>query len=605
MSMMEPKTGKENLASKRGARQNGHCGEEGLFSHWREDFLASIVVFLVALPLCIGIAVAVGVNPARALLTGIIGGVVVGFLAGSPLQVSGPAAGLFVIIADLLAKGRESFAAQFALDPATIDEAQATEYALMVLGTSVFLAGIMQIAAGKFGLGQWFRAVSPSVVKGMLAGIGILIVASQIHVMLDHVPMWNGHKAHGGVQYIGTIPEAIAKCFSSTTTVNHHLAALTGVLTIFVILVWPKVAPRRIKFIPAALVGIVIATVFANWAGMEIQRLVVPENMFAETTLPTTATWFQLLLDPIVLTGAMVIALVASAETLLCATAVDQMHTGPRTDYDRELTAQGVGNLLCGLIGALPMTGVIVRSSANVNSGAKTRLSAVLHGVWLLLFVVLGAGLLSYIPRASLGALLVYIGIKLVNLKAIRELWATSRSEVAIYAVTVLVIVVEDLLVGVVVGIVLSAVKLLYRFSHLDIRVAPEEKGVKMELEGAATFLRLPQLARKLDEVPSGTDLHVDLRRLGYIDHACLELLLGWADQHRRTGGSLVLDWDQLHARFHAHRQRRDTVDGTAQVRMVVESRDADRRSDDESEKTVDSQVQAAPRRGDPSRQPG
>ena len=605
MSMMEPKTGKENLASKRGARQNGHCGEEGLFSHWREDFLASIVVFLVALPLCIGIAVAVGVNPARALLTGIIGGVVVGFLAGSPLQVSGPAAGLFVIIADLLAKGRESFAAQFALDPATIDEAQATEYALMVLGTSVFLAGIMQIAAGKFGLGQWFRAVSPSVVKGMLAGIGILIVASQIHVMLDHVPMWNGHKAQGGVQYIGTIPEAIAKCFSSTTTVNHHLAALTGVLTIFVILVWPKVAPRRIKFIPAALVGIVIATVFANWAGMEIQRLVVPENMFAETTLPTTATWFQLLLDPIVLTGAMVIALVASAETLLCATAVDQMHTGPRTDYDRELTAQGVGNLLCGLIGALPMTGVIVRSSANVNSGAKTRLSAVLHGVWLLLFVVLGAGLLSYIPRASLGALLVYIGIKLVNLKAIRELWATSRSEVAIYAVTVLVIVVEDLLVGVVVGIVLSAVKLLYRFSHLYIRVAPEEKGVKMELEGAATFLRLPQLARKLDEVPSGTDLHVDLRRLGYIDHACLELLLGWADQHRRTGGSLVLDWDQLHARFHAHRQRRDTVDGTAQVRMVVESRDADRRSDDESEKTVDSQVQAAPRRGDPSRQPG
>lgn len=602
---MEPKTNIDSSASPRGQQGNENRKEEGLFSHWREDLLASIVVFLVALPLCIGIAVAVGVNPARALLTGIIGGIVVGFLAGSPLQVSGPAAGLFVIIADLLAKGRESFAAQFAMDPSAIDEAQATEYALMVLGTSVFLAGIMQIAAGRLGLGQWFRAVSPSVIKGMLAGIGILIVASQIHVMLDHVPMWNGHKAHGGVQYIGTIPEAIAKCFSADTTVNHHLAALTGVLTIFVIMVWPKVAPRRIKFIPAALVGIVVATLFVNWAGLEIQRLVVPDNMFSETTLPTSATWFKLLLDPIVLTGAMVIGLVASAETLLCATAVDQMHTGPRTDYDRELTAQGVGNLLCGLIGALPMTGVIVRSSANVNSGAKTRLSAILHGFWLLLFVALGASLLSYIPRAALGALLVYIGIKLVNIKAIRELWATSRSEVAIYAITVLVIVVEDLLVGVVVGIVLSAVKLLYRFSHLDIRTAPQGSSVNMELEGAATFLRLPQLARKLDDVPPGTELHVDLRRLGYIDHACLELLMGWADQHRRTGGSLVLDWDQLHAQFHAHRHRREASDGTAQVRMVIESRDADRRSDDESEKTVDSQVQASSRSGDPSRQPG
>ena len=385
-------------------------------------------------------------------------------------------------------------------------------------------------------------------------------------------------------------------------------------------MVWPKVAPRRIKFIPAALVGIVVATLFANWAGMQIQRLVVPDNMFSETTLPTTATWFQLLLDPIVLTGAMVIGLVASAETLLCATAVDQMHTGPRTDYDRELTAQGVGNVLCGLIGALPMTGVIVRSSANVNSGAKTRLSAILHGFWLLLFVALGASLLAYIPRAALGALLVYIGIKLVNIRAIRELWATSRSEVAIYAITVLVIVVEDLLVGVVVGIVLSAVKLLYRFSHLDIRMAPDGaapegtasegtvsggRTINMELEGAATFLRLPQLARKLDEVPSGAELHVDLRRLGYIDHACLELLMGWADQHRRTGGALVLDWDQLHAQFHAHRHRREASDGTAQVRMVAETREVNRRSDVDPGSTLESRAQSHVRDGASSRQSG
>ena len=193
--------------------------------------MASIVVFLVALPLCIGIAVAVGVGPARALITGIIGGLVAGALAGSPLQVSGPAAGLFVIVADLLTKGRQSFLAKVG-EGVEYTEGDVVAYSLMVLGTAVFVAGIIQIAAGKLKLGQWFRAVSPAVIKGMLAGIGILILASQFHVMLDHVAMWHGEKAHGGLQYLATIPEAIIKCFSNDTSANHHLAALTGIVTI-------------------------------------------------------------------------------------------------------------------------------------------------------------------------------------------------------------------------------------------------------------------------------------------------------------------------------------------------------------------------------------
>ncbi|MEM7452971.1 MAG: SulP family inorganic anion transporter [Planctomycetota bacterium] len=402
---------------------------KGRFTHFRDDFLASIVVFLVALPLCIGIAVAVGVSPARALLTGIIGGLVVGFFAGTPLQVSGPAAGLFVIVADLLAKGRDSFIAK-AGSGAEVAEGEAIAYSLMVLGTSVFLAGILQVVAGRLRLGQWFRAVSPAVIKGMLAGIGVLIVVSQFHVMLDHVAMWGDHKAHGGLQYMATIPDAIAKCFSADTSANHHLAALTGLITIACIMLWPVIAPKRLKLLPAALIGISVATLFASLTGLSIQKLDVPANMFSETTLPTSASWFGLLVDPIVITGAIVIALVASAETLLCATAVDQMHTGERTNYDKELTAQGIGNVLCGLIGALPMTGVIVRSSANVNSGAKTRYSAIMHGGWLLLFVAALPFLLSYIPRAALGALLVYIGIKLVNIKQIKALWPTITASV-------------------------------------------------------------------------------------------------------------------------------------------------------------------------------
>lgn len=519
----------------------------GMLGHLREDFLASIVVFLVALPLCIGIAVAVGVSPARALLTGIIGGLVVGFFAGSPLQVSGPAAGLFVIVADLIAKGEASFISKSG--GGEVGEGEAVAYSLMVLGTAVFLAGVLQIAAGKLRLGQWFRAVSPAVIKGMLAGIGLLILFSQFHVMLDHKALWNGEKAHGGLQYLWTIPEAIFKCFAGDET-SHHLAALTGLVTIACIVIWPLVAPKRLKLLPAALVGITVATIFAAVARLDVQMLDISTNVFEETTLPTSLTWLQLLFDPIVITGAIVIALVASAETLLCATAVDQLHSGERTNYDKELTAQGVGNVLCGLIGALPMTGVIVRSSANVNSGAKTRLSSILHGGWLLIFVVALPFVLSYIPRAALGALLVHIGIKLVNIKQIKQLWNTSKSEVGIFAVTMLVIVCEDLLVGVVVGIMLSAVKLLYRFSHLELNLRTEGRLTHLEMEGAATFLRLPFLASKLDEVPDSAELHVDFQHLTYIDHACLDLLMNWAKQHEGTGGKLVIDWSSLHGRF-------------------------------------------------------
>jgi MFS superfamily sulfate permease-like transporter len=515
----------------------------------RSDFLASIVVFLVALPLCIGIAVAVGVSPARALITGIIGGLVVGCIAGSPLQVSGPAAGLFVIVADLLAQGRQSYV-DVTGQGATVDDAAAVEYSLMVLGTAVFLSGLLQVVAGKMRLGQWFRAVSPAVIKGMLAGIGVLIVVSQFHVMLDHVALWHGEKAHGGLQYLATIPEAIVKCFSSDTSENHHLAALTGLITIACIIIWPRVAPSKLKLMPAALVGILVATAFAALAGLEIKMLTVSANMFEETTLPTSATWFMLLLDPKVITGAIVIALVASAETLLCATAVDQMHSGVRTDYDKELTGQGIGNVLCGLVGALPMTGVIVRSSANVNSGAKSRLSTILHGGWLLLFVAVLPSVLNYIPRAALGALLVHIGIKLVNIKQIKALWATSKSEFLIYLVTMLVIVGEDLLVGVVVGILLSAAKLLHRFSHLKLDLRQDGQVSRLDMEGAATFLRLPNLAAKLEEVNPTSELHVGFQHLTYIDHACLDLLSNWEKQHKSTGGKLVMDWNSLERRF-------------------------------------------------------
>jgi MFS superfamily sulfate permease-like transporter len=234
------------------------------------------------------------------------------------------------------------------------------------------------------------------------------------------------------------------------------------------------------------------------------------------------------------------------------------MHTGPRTRYDRELTAQGVGNALCGLLGALPMASVIVRSSANVQAGAKSRWAAVLHGVWMLGFVLLLPGLLRLIPTAALAATLVLTGIKLIQFRAIRELWNESWTEGMICIVVALTVVGFDLLAGVMLGVALSVVKLVYTFSRLQIgrRGDPASGRMTLVLEGSATFLRLPKLAAALDTVSSGTVLHIDFKGLSYIDHACLTLLMNWEMQHEATGGALFLDWETLHARFHRARPR-------------------------------------------------
>ena len=528
--------------------------QNGVFRYLTNDLLASIVVFLVALPLCIGIAVAVGVNPARALITGIIGGIVVGFVAGSPLQVSGPAAGLFVIVADIIFTNRDKYLAQLGDSlPAEEADAQAMIFAMAALGCAVVLAGIMQLAAGYMKLGRWFRAVSPSVIKGMLSGIGALILISQFHVMLDHTAMWGDKPARGGLQYLATIPAAIMSCFESTDSNNHHLAAIIGIVTIVTILAWNKFAPKQVKFIPGALIGIVVATAVALIARFDVIQLSVPENMFSEMSFPAVS-WFGLITDANIWVSAFVIALVASAATLLTAAAVDDMSRdiGVKTDYDKELFSQGIGNVLCGLVGALPMTGVIVRSSANVHAGARTRKSTIIHGFWLLLFVCFLPQLLTYIPKSALGALLVYTGFKLLNPAQLKGLWKVGKSEAGIYLTTLIIIVSVDLLIGVMVGVALSAAKLLHRFSHLEVELVSDEAKHRYELklEGAATFLRLPILAEYLDQLPGDAELHVCLEKVDYIDHACFELLMNWAESHVEDGGSLVMDWDRLHGAF-------------------------------------------------------
>ena len=482
----------------------------------RHDLLSSVVVFLVALPLRMGIAIASGVPPAMGLVSGIIGGLVVGLLAGSPLQVSGPAAGLAVVVWDLVNK-----------------------HGLETLGIVVLLGGIIQILASVGRIGRWFRAVPPAVIRGMLAGIGVLIFASQFHVMVDDSPR------KGGVANLLSIPEAIWKGLVPMDGNSHHLAALVGVLTILTIVVWNKLrkmkAFKAVAPIPGPLMGVVVGTGVAAAFAMPISFVTVPADLVATLRFPSLES-FQALNGELI-GAAFALAAIASAESLLCATAVDQLHDGKRTNYDRELLAQGVGNTVAGLVGALPITGVIVRSSANVEAGGKTRWAAVMHGAWLLGLVALAPFVLELIPTSSLAAVLVFTGWKLMNPMAMRELARHGRSEVAIFVATVVGVVATDLLTGILIGLGLAMLRLLVQLAEVKIDLKERPDGsLDLTLTGVASFASLPRIAQQLESVQDGVIVHMDTDHLHYLDSACVELVENWARQHAGRGAVVNLD---------------------------------------------------------------
>lgn len=486
------------------------------------ELLASVVVFLVALPLCMGIAIASGMPPAKGLITGIIGGIVVGFLAGSPLQVSGPAAGLAVLVFELV-----------------------RQHGVAMLGPILLLAGVLQLLAGRLRLGCWFRVTAPAVVYGMLAGIGVLIVLSQVHVMFDAAPQ------PSGVDNLLGFPATLASALPLEQAGSGWQAGALGLGTIALMWGWDRWRPQRLRFIPGALLGVAAMTAISVWLALPVNRVQVPAD------LSQAIDWLRpddllKLADPNLLVAAFALAFIASAETLLSAAAMDRMHNGQRSDFDRELSAQGLGNMLCGLLGALPMTGVIVRSSANVQAGAQTRASAILHGVWLLGFVVVLGSVLQQIPVASLAGVLVYTGIKLVNIKALRDLGRYGRMPMYTYAATALAIVFTDLLTGVLVGFALTLLKLAFKAARLKINLVPlDEPGhLELRLSGAATFLKVPALTQVLESVPAGSTLHVPLGNLSYIDHACLELLEDWSRSNQATGSQLVIEERRLKRRI-------------------------------------------------------
>ncbi|WP_249154791.1 solute carrier family 23 protein [Gordonia polyisoprenivorans] len=463
----------------------------------RYDLPASLVVFLVALPLSIGIAIASGAPVMAGLIAAVVGGVVAGAIGGSPLQVSGPAAGLTVVVAELVAN-----------------------FGWKVTCAITVCAGVLQILFGLSRIAGAALAIAPVVVHAMLAGIGITIALQQIHVLLG------GNSSSSAVANITGLPDQLID-------VNVAEASI-GLLVIAALLAWPRL-PATVRKIPGPLGAIVLATLVALIAGLDVKRITLDGNFFESIALPElpTGNWSAFIL------GVLTVALIASVESLLSAVAVDKMHDGPRSNFNRELLGQGSANMVSGVLGGLPVTGVIVRSSTNVATGARTRWSAILHGVWVFVFAVFLTALVEQIPTAALAGLLVVIGMQLVKLAHMKT--ALRTGDLWVYGATVTAVVFLNLLEGVAIGLALAVILVLWRVIRPDTHTEEQPDGRHIvRVRGSLSFLSLPRMNSLLRRIPEGAPVTIELDT-DFLDHAASEMLEDWIRARRAAGGEVII----------------------------------------------------------------
>lgn len=502
--------------------------------HIKSDLPAGLVVFLVALPLCLGIAIASGATPFSGLIAGIIGGLVVGALSNSPLSVSGPAAGLATLVAGAIT---------------AIGGLQ--NYNLFLC--AVVLAGLIQIALGALKLGGIANYIPGSVIKGMLTSIGILIIAKQIPHAFGRDTDDQGH---------------VTELFPYGNEDWHELliplqkievgVAVISVVSILIMILWDKSSfKKKIPFIPSALVAVVAAVVINQiWVatGSKLQILETshlvnlpvaksPQEFFGFFTLPD----FSGFTNGTVIMYGFIIALIASLETLLSIEAIDNLDPQRRvTNTNRELFAQGVGNSLSGLIGGLPITSVIVRSSANVNAGGKTKLSTIFHASLLLVSVILIPVLLNKIPLASLAAILILTGWKLAKPAVFKGFWKAGKYQFIPFIVTVIVIIAIDLfkvmpvlsgkglIIGVFAGIIAAAGAILHgnlkNSYYFHSEKHKQGDTITVRLSEEVSFLNKAAIRQTLDHMPEDSSVVIDASNTKYIDYDVLELIKEFRD---------------------------------------------------------------------------
>lgn len=486
-----------------------------MFKYLKNDLPASIVVFFVAIPLCLGIALASGAPLFSGLIAGIVGGIVVGAISGSQIGVSGPAAGLAAIVLAAIATlgSFENFL------------------------VAVVLGGIIQVLFGilKAGIiGYYFPS---SVIKGMLTGIGIIIVLKQIPHFFGYDSDPEGDFAFFQVDGENTFSEII-------NALNYigPGSTLIAVIALGILILWEKVLKKQGKIfelVQGPLVAVVVGIIFYvltkthETLGIPMENLVsvpVPEDatsFLAQFTFPN----FAVIWSPEIWITAFTIALVASLETLLCVEATDKLDPQKRvTPTNRELLAQGTGNIVSGLIGGLPVTQVIVRSSANIQSGGKTKASAIMHGFFLLISVILIPNLLNMIPLSVLAAILFLVGYKLAKPALFKTMYQLGWKQFVPFIVTVLGIIFTDLLIGIGLGLAVGIVVIMiksYQNSHF-LHIEDKSNGkhrIKMTLAEEVTFFNKGAILKELDSLPKDSYLELDVRKTRFLDLDIIEIL--------------------------------------------------------------------------------
>ncbi len=478
---------------------------------WSSDLRSSMVVFLVALPLCLGIALASGAPLFSGLLAGIIGGIVVGSLSGSSVSVSGPAAGLTTIVA------------------AAILNLGSFEAFLL----SVALAGLIQLVLGFAKAGAIGHFFPISVIKGMLAAIGIILILKQIPHAVGYDADFEGDESFFQPDGQNTFSEI----FSAWDFLSPGAVVISG-LSIILLILWDGKSLQRFKFfrlVPSALIVVLVGvllnslfTIALPYFAIETKHLVsLPtfsqtEGVTSLLTFPDFSLWQ----NPKIYITAATIAIVASLETLLSIEACDRMDKSHRiTPLNQELKAQGIGNFISGMLGGLPITSVIVRSSANINAGARSRASAISHGVILMLSVLLLPGLLILIPLASLAGILIVVGYKLTKPTLYKEMYSKGLAQFVPFAITIFAVVFTDLLLGVFMGVLVAVFFILKTNFTRALILVSTEKSYLIRFTKDVSFLHKNSLRQALEAIPEDTKLLVDGSSAHFMDQDIKEML--------------------------------------------------------------------------------